>query len=675
MSALDRRAFLKGLAATATGAAVVPGTAVADRRDQQRDGVWREAPCTLCSAGCGLLVRVENGRAAAVKGNPDSAVSRGLACAKGYHAVQMLYGRDRITHASIRRGGARVRIALPDALDLVTQRLQETLDRHGGGAVALYGSGQWTDRDAAAATQFGRALGSRYVDTEASLYAASSAAGRLSTFGADHAIGSIDDIDNADVFVLWNHNMAETDPVLFSRMLARRRTDPGVRIIDVTTRTARTSYAADRSILYAPGTELVILNALCGELIRRRLIDREFVDAQLAFRRGRTSPGDGRERLVEDEPVSVSFADLARFLEAYTIDHARHVSGMAAEDVRWLAAVYGDRSRRVTSVWGDGVNAHARGTWVNTALHNVHLLTGRIDSPGDAALSLSRRSLVHARPSDGALPMFRAVESGAVRFLWIQSADPMLNLPNLRRFRQAATAEGLFVVVSDAYPTPTTDIADVVLPSALWIERDGSVIDGRGDAQPLGALVRPPGDARTEAWQMAEVARRLGRPIALTATAAAGTRPAGADTIDDGRPRIWLRPHEAPPEPADAEYPFTLAIGAVLEHADAASLTRRVPVLHRAVPHAYVELNREDAEGLGIRSGERVRLVSRRASLDIEARVDVRSQPPRGQLFVPRFDEAHPVNVLTLDTACPVSGQPDYRAAVRVVRIAGGAGP
>jgi nitrate reductase NapA len=663
MSGIDRRGFLKGLAAAGIGTVVTPQPGVG--AVARADVVWKQAPCTLCAVGCGLLVGIENGRAVAVRGDPDSAVSRGLACAKGYHAVQMLYGRDRLVRARVRRGVTLVDAPLDDALDTVARALRDTLDAHGADSVAVFGSSQWTDADAAAAAAFCRAVGTEWLDTETSLYSASAAAGRSGSLGPTDA-GDTSSLEDADVFVLWNHNMAETDPVLFSRLLARRRTDAGVRIIDVTTRTARTSYAADRSLIYAPGTELTLLNAICAELIRRRLIDRTFVDAGVTIRRGRTQLGDGLRGVAEEEAADASFADLVRFLEPYTPERAQQVTGIPAADVRWLAEQYGNRARRVTSLWGDGVNGHVRGTWVNNALHNVHLLTGRTGA-GNAALSLSGRAPVDAGPGRGPLSMFRRLDEGALRFLWVQSADPMLTLPNLRRYRRAASRDDVFIVVSDAYPTATTDIANVVLPSALWIERTGSRMNAQGGAQALGGLLRAPGDALGEARQLAEVARRAGRAIVPAELAPASTPAATPDSA--GRATVWLRPQEAGTETTDRQYPFTLHTGAVLEHAAVAALTRRVPALHRAMPRAYVELHHDDARDLGVRTGERVRLVSRRGSLELEARVDLRSQPARGQLFVPRFDEAHPINLLTLDTCCPLSGQPDYGAAIRIERI------
>lgn len=755
---LDRRSFLKGAAAVTAAAAVLPS--VAEGEVPQRAVEWKRAPCRLCGVGCGLLIGVQGGRAVAVKGDPESPVSRGTACVKGYYAVQALYGRDRITRAMIRREGALAAATIGDALDVVAGRIRDAMQRHGPDSVALYGSAQWTAADALVAVRLFRGvIGTRHADTSARLYTASADAGFVSTFGRAAAPGGYDDIEQADVFVLWDVNLAETDPVLFSRILERRRTSPAVRIVDLATRTTRTSYAADRALLFAPHADLAIANGVCHELVTSRAVRRDFVDRYVAFRRGATGIGDGRsgEALLAEQPEAVSWEAFEKFLEDYAPERTERISGLAAADVRWLATLYADPARRVMTLWGASVNQRARGTWINNALHNIHLLVGKVATPGNAALPVSgapggtailddpfghapatvapapaaadaalgtdRPAGPRARP---ALALFRALERGEIRVLWIQAANPMVSLPHLSRFRNAARRGGAFVVVSEAYPTATTDVADVVLPAALWIERDGVFVNGERRIQHFGQLVRPPGDCLSDARQMLEVARRLGDtarlpwdPAALTAQtwealrrdrahaslalpamdalqASAGVRwpaPAGQETAwrynaaydpaadrahgafdfyghDDHRAWIWLRPYEPPPESPDRTYPFWFSTGRVVEHWGTGTLTRRIPTLHRAVPRGYVEVNRDDARRLGIRDGDTVRLTSRRGSVELEARLDYRSQPPRGRLFAPSFDEGAAVNFLTLDAACPISGQPDYSAcAVRLERV------
>jgi nitrate reductase NapA len=769
MSSTDRRAFLKRTAmasAAAAAAALMPDVVFGDHV-KQYDGqlVWKKTPCRFCGVGCGLLVAIERGRAVAVRGDPDSPVSRGLACVKGYHAVQALYGQDRLTRAMVRRGGRLVPVPMHEALDLVARTLQDTIAAHGKDSVAMYGSGQWTIPAGYVASKlFKGGLRTNNLEANARLCMSSAVTGFLTSFGLDEPMGCYEDIDNADVFVLWGANMAEMHPVLFSRMLERRQNRPTVRIIDVATRTTRTSYAADRSLLFAPQSDLAIANAICHEIVARNAVNQDFIDRHVSFKKGKTAIGYGLadDFSFTDEVSDASWSEYVDFLADYTPERAEEISGLPAADIRWLASLYADRSRKVMSLWCMGFNQHTRGTWINNLVYNIHLLVGKIASPGNSPFSLTGQpsacgtvrevgTLTHAlprgvvtneedrrfaadiwgvpeqnidpRPTHHTVSMFRALDRGEIRFLWVQGTNPMVTMPNLNRYRAGAAKDGRFLVVSDVYPTPTTDLADVVLPAALWIEQEGLFGNSERRTQHFEQMVDPPGEAMSDAWQLIEVARRMGlgalfpwdydshiegiwneytrfhdnpkhrmAPLAElraspgimwpyvdgqetkwrynTAHDPAADAERGAFDFygnPDHRAWIWLRPWEPPPEVPDAEYPYWLNTGRVLEHWHTGSLTRRIPTLHRAVPRAYVEIHREDARAIGIRNGEMVRLVSRRGAMEIQARIDYRAQPPRGQVFVPFFDESLLVNELTLDAYCPISAQPDYKkCAVRV---------
>jgi nitrate reductase (cytochrome) len=769
MRNMDRRRFLVSAAAAsaATAAALAPGAlfgGVGAAPGPSTGPEWRRAPCNLCGTGCGLLIGTQGGRAVAVRGDPEAGANRGLACVKGYLAIQALYGRDRLTQASVKRQGTPVETPLSEALDLVAARLADTVRRHGPGSVAIYGSGQWSVPAAYAAVKlFKGGLGSPNVETSARLSSGSAQAGCLSTFGAEGVVGGFDDIESADVLVLWGTNLAEAHPVLFSRVLERRRLSPGVRIVTLGTRTTRTSYAADRALLCHPGAGLVLANAIAREIVARGAVDREFIDRHVSFRRGSDAPGMPIPGAEAGAPAS--WSAYVRFLEEYTPERAERVSGLPAAEIRWLASLYADRARRVTTLWDEEVNQHARGTWLNNLLYNLHLLVGKVATPGNSPLPLAsqpsaggsgsevgafaeglpagdvRREAdraraariwgvpverIPSRPGPDPLTLFRRVQQGEIRFLWVQASNPLVTLPRLAEQRRALEGEGCFLVVSDAYPTRTTAAADVVLPAALWVESAGVYGSGERRTQHFPQMLRPPGAATGDAHQVAAVARRLGfgalfpwpderlveglwseyarfrerpdqRPATLAelrlgpglrwpyvegretlrryATAADPAADPARGTFDfygtpDHRARIWLRPHQPAAETPDGEFPFWLSVGPVLEHAGSGTLTRRVPDLHRAMPGGYVEIHREDARGLGIRAGETVRLVSRRGSLRLPARIDHRSQPPRGQVFVPNFDDGLPVNLLTGDTACPQSGQPATRWAVRLERVA-----
>ena len=325
--------------------------------------------------------------------------------------------------------------------------------------------------------------------------------------------------------------------------------------------------------------------------------------------------------------------------------------------------------------------------------------------------------------------MFRALARKDVKAIWIQCTNPWVTMPNLDRIAKAR-GDGRFIVVSDIYPTPTTDMADLILPAAAWIEREGCFGNSERRTQHWSKMVEPPGEAREDAWQVMEVARRMGMGHLFpyseenwheemfeeyrSFTLGVGKDLASYEDLKktrgmlwpvvDGKETryryaakydpyvkkangvhfykakkfgekaaVWLRPYHAPPEMPDAEYPFVLGTGRVLEHWHTGSMTRRIPQLHQAVPEAYVEINRADAVELGVKDGDMVRVRTRRGAIELEARIDGRGKPPRGQVFVPFFDEKHLINRITLDMMDNISKEPDYKKSTCNIERVGGA--
>ncbi len=769
---ITRRDFLKKMATTsaaATAYSLFPGIAFSGL-DAFNSGTsklaWKKTPCRFCGVGCGLLVGIQKGKAIAVKGDPSSPVNRGLCCVKGYHSIQALYGKDRLKKALIRKNGKLVEVPIQKALDIVAQKMKSTIESHGKDSVSIYGSGQWTIPDGYVASKLMKgAIGSNNLEANARLCMASAVTGFITTFGLDEPMGCYEDIDHANTFVLWGNNMAENHPVLFSRLLERKQKQKDIVIVDLATRTTRTSFASDRSILFNPQTDLAIANAICYELIRTERVNWDFVNKHCSFKKGKTNIGYGLEEhfKFKDKAQDNSLKEYKHFLKDYAPEKVEALTGVSAKDLRFLASLYGDANRKVMSFWCMGFNQHTRGTWINNLIYNIHLLAGKISTPGNSPFSLTGQpsacgtvrevgTLTHKlphgvvmskkarklaakiwnvplkrippKPTHHTVSMFRALDRGDIRFMWIQVTNPMVTMPKLSRYRDGALKKDRFVVVSDVYPTPTTDIADVVLPSAMWFEQEGMFGNSERRTQHFERLLEPPEDAMSDTWQLIEVARKMGfkklfpwgketyiqdiwneyrkfhdspkhamapyeelkkkpgvmwpfvkgketkwRYHGKTDPAAQG------DTFDfygkpDHRAWIWQRPYEPPPEMPDQKYPFWLNTGRVIEHWHSGSMTRRIPVLHKAVPHSYVELHPQDAKKLGIQHGEQVRLVSRRGSLELSASINQRARPAPGQVFVPFFDEGKLINELTLDAYCPISKQPDYKkCAVRVEKI------
>jgi nitrate reductase NapA len=779
---MNRRHFLINLGlvsgAAACGCGGSPPAPLGPPGPSEADLLWGKAPCRYCGTGCGVEVGVRDGKVLAVRGDTASPVNRGLLCVKGYHLPAMLYGKDRLTRPLKRdpHGNGFAPISWDEALDLIARNYRETLDQHGPDAVGIYGSGQWTVFDGYAALKWFKAgLRSNNVEPNARLCMASAVSGFLTQFQSDEPMGCYDDFEVADDFVLWGNNMAEMHPVLFGRILEHRRKHPQVRVIDVATRRTQTTDFADAYVEFRPGTDLALANGILHLLVARGQVNEAFVKENVVFKRGiedlqKIGYGCYKEQAdhytFEDQGRDSSLDELRTFLADYAPEKVSAVSGVPEAQIRLLADLYGDANRGTVSLWCMGVNQHVRGTWMNNLITDLHLITGKICRPGSNPLSLTGQpsacgtvrevgTLQNRLPADmvvtnpdhrkkaeeiwgvppGTIPempglhtldLFRALMRGEVKALWVQTTNPWVTLPNLHRFERKPN-DGLFIVVSDIYPTPTTAVADVVLPSAAWVEREGMFGNTERRTQHWDKLVDPPGEAKEDAWQIIEVAKRMGlghlfpwpdddwhRPMFeeyRRFTLGAGKDLATYDQLRatrglrwpvvDGketryryaaghdpyvkkakgahfykakgygeRAAFWLRPYQPPAEIPDEEYPFWLTTGRVLEHWHTGSMTRRVKQLHDAARRAYVEMNRADATALGVTTGDVVRVVSRRGKLELPVQVDGRGRPPRGVLFVPFFDEGKLVNRLTLDAMDNISKEPDFKkCAVRVERV------
>ena len=844
---IDRRTLLKASAMAAAVAlidlpananAAEPTTAPVD------DGVaWNKAPCRFCGTGCGVLLGVKDGRIVGVQGDPKAEVNKGLCCMKGYHVGLILYGQDRLTTPRLRQAdGSYQDISWDEAIALVASKIAAAPERF-----AFYGSGQHTIPEGYASNKFVKAgLGHNHIDPNARLCMASAAAGYNATYGVDEPAGCYDDLDHCSVLISWGNNPAEMHPVLFSRVMDRRLKGEKVLFIDLTTRRTRSSELADHVAFFTPNSDLAIANGIAHLLVQAGFLDKPWVQDfyRLRQRIADYAP-DASKRDVYDaeaiKPQNLAGKDMSReeyiaALAPYTPEAVEKMSGVPAALIRLIAEKMADPAERVLSWWCMGPNQHIRGTAMNSLLHSIHHLAGQWGKPGASALSLTGQpsacgtarevgTFAHLLP--GHLPLINAhyreiaeelwhlpkgrlnpkigfhtvkmwdefcKADGAISTLWVQVTNPGQTLPNRHQlFLEKAKHPEKFLIVSDVYPTATTALADLILPSAMYVEKNGMYGNAERRTQQWLKMVPPPGAARDDCWQLLAVshamfekgfagmrdkdgdwlfARALKnadgtlppvwkwehyydvnvdqrlfeeyRPftkvkhkdlapyevyatthgglrwpvvqdtagawqevryrfvagmdpyVSVTAaTVTAASLAAGAaakpdpswrvneglsappqpsptfqfyhSNTKDGKAFIWFHPFEQAPELPDAEYPFWLCTGRVIEHWHSGSMTMRVPQLRRSMPHAYIELHPEDAQRIGVSSGQNVTVESRRGSLTLPAWINGRGKPPVGSVFVPFFDERFFINELTLHSHDPFSKQPDFKkCAVRI---------
>ena len=570
---LSRRDLIKanaaGIAALAANVGAPAGAQPVAGSVEALQITWSKAPCRFCGTGCGVMVGVKDGRVIATHGDTKAEVNRGMNCVKGYFLSKIMYGADRLTQPLLRKkGGVYAKdgeftpVSWDEAFDTMTRQLKRVLRQKDPTSIGMFGSGQWTIFEGYAATKLMRAgFRSNNLDPNARHCMASAAVAFMRTFGMDEPMGCYDDFEAADAFVLWGSNMAEMHPILWTRVADRRLGHPHVKVAVLSTFTHRSSDLADIPIVFKPGTDLAILNYIANHIITTGRVNKDFVGKHTTFVKGATEigyglrPDDPREmkaRKAENPAATtpIDFEAYAAFVKDYTLEKVAALSGVEAGFLQQLAELYADPKRKVMSLWTMGFNQHVRGVWANQLVYNLHLLTGKISEPGNSPFSLTGQpsacgtarevgTFAHRLPADMVVtnpehrkhaeeiwriphgiiperPGYHAVEQdrmlrdGELNFYWIQVNNNLQAAPN----STSETYPGYrspenFIVVSDAYPTVTAMAADLILPAAMWVEKEGAYGNAERRTHVWHQLVNAKGEARSDLWQMMEFSKRF----------------------------------------------------------------------------------------------------------------------------------------------------------------------
>jgi nitrate reductase NapA len=425
----------------------------------------------------------------------------------------------------------------------------------------MFGSGQWTTMEGYAALKLMKAgFRSNNLEPNARHCMASAVGGFMRTFGIDEPMGCYDDIEETDAFVLWGSNMAEMHPVLWTRITDRRLSASHVKVAVLSTFEHRCFDLADMGLVFTPQTDLAILNYIANYIIKTDRVNQDFVSKHTNFRRGDTDIGYG---LRDEHPLQqaaanpnsggsqpMSFDEYAEFVSDYDEDTVSKLSGVSVEKLRALAELYADPDRKVVSYWTMGVNQHTRGVWCNNLIYNIHLLTGKISTPGSGPFSLTGQpsacgtarevgTFAHRLPADMVVkneahrkiaekiwqlpagtivgkPGFHAalqnrkLKDGDINAYWVQCNNNMQAAANLNEegypgYRNPDN----FIVVSDPYPTVTAEAADLILPTAMWVEKEGVYGNSERRTQSWYQMIEPPGESRSDMWQIIEFSKRF----------------------------------------------------------------------------------------------------------------------------------------------------------------------
>ncbi len=572
---LTRRDFIKSnaiAAAAATAGVTVPAgkTALAGEDAGVR---WDKAACRYCGTGCSVLIGTKDGKVVASQGDPDAPVNKGLNCIKGYFLPKILYGQDRLTQPLMRKKNGKFDkngdfepVSWEEAFKTMAEKFVKARKEKGPKGIGMFGSGQWTVWEGYAASKLIKAgFRSNSLEPNARHCMASAVGAFIRGFGIDEPMGCYDDLEHADVFVLWGSNMAEMHPILWSRLTDTRLTKPGCEVHVLSTYKHRCFELADNGMVFKPQTDLAILNFIANYIIQNKAYNKEFIEKHVQFNKTPTDigyglrPEDPREKKAKNRAkgklTKITFEEYAKSVEPYTVEYASKLSGVPKKNLLRLAKAYADPKKKVSSYWTMGFNQHTRGVWVNGLLYNVHLLMGKISEPGNSPFSLTGQpsacgtarevgTFTHRLPADlvvksdahckfaekvwklpeGTIPrakdpkmgktlihavaMHRALKDGKMNCFWVMCNNNMqaaanMNVESYPGWRNPDN----FIVVSDPYPTVSAQAADLILPTAMWIEKEGAYGNAERRTQFWRQQVKAPGDAKSDLWQIMEFSK------------------------------------------------------------------------------------------------------------------------------------------------------------------------
>lgn len=687
---------------------------------------WKYATCGYCSTGCSLEIGIdEKGTPVATRGAAGADVNRGKACIKGIFEHELFTSAGRGTKALLRLNRLEPwqEASWDEALDKTASEIKRIQAAYGRDSFAIVSTGQLLTEEFYTLGKLTRGcIGTNNYDGNTTLCMASAVSGYKRSFGSDGPPGCYDDFDHTECLMAFGSNLPEQHPIIYWR-LKEAREKRKFPLIVVDPRVTMFAQMADIHLAITPGTDLVLLNAMAQVIIAEELENRDYI----------TSHCEQANDFIE-------------VIEQYDPETAARICGIDADTIRLVARTYA-KAGAAMSIWTMGINQSTHGSDGVAAINNLNLITGNIGKKGGTSLSITGQcNAMGTREwsSCSGLPGYRllendqhrkeiadfwgidedffpagrgltetdifpAIETGAIKGLWLVATNPMTSMPNTPRIRK--TLEKLeCLVVQDCYQdVETTDYAHIYLPGAIWAEKAGVFTNTERRVNYVSKITEPPGDAKPDFWIFNELAKRFdnGAKINFPATTSeifdemralskgrlcdisgmshhkiqqhSGLQwpcregdeqgdqrlyTGGGFCHNGGKAKILALPFVNNNEIPCEDYPFWLNSGRLVEHFHSRTKTGKIGNLNKFHPTPFMEINPDAAHALGVNHGEFVRLVSKRGDAVVLAQLTHRV--PRNMVFIP-FHFHDCVNRLTLGLLDPHSRQPAFKqASVRI---------
>lgn len=687
---------------------------------------WVSTTCGYCSVGCGMFLGVKDGRAVSVRGNPDHPVNLGKLCPKGLSEHYTLEAPNRARTPLLKKKGNLVPVCWDEALDTLVQQFRSTQERFGLDSLGVISTGQLVTEEFYALgklVQLG--FGTKNYDGNTTLCMASAVSGYKRSFGSDGPPGAYEDLQKADVIFLIGANIADNHPILCQHLEA----NPGKTLIVADPRVTKTAMMADLFLPLKPRSDIALINGIIHVLIQTGQIDCEFIANHTS-----------------------GFPELAKFVEKYTPQYASEITGLTEDLILKTAYLYGNAQAAFIG-WTMGVNHSTQGAETVNAINNLALITGNIGRAGASPFSITGQCNAMGTREAGftsSLPGYRKFESSKdreelaslwnvsadriptsrglaypdiieaavskkIRALWVIATNPIVSYPNLDVLMQGLETLDFLVVQDGFHPTPTSRLANLVLPAAIWGEKEGTYTNSERRVNKVNRGCDPPGEAKSDFEIFLAIAKRLGCreelfpewnsplhafeewkqvskgrlcdysgltyelieqhngiqwPFPEGSSEVKTTRlyEDGNFATEDGKAKLFCIDWTAFPEQPNQQYPFVLNTGRTVEHWHTRTKTGQVPILQRMSPSAWLEMNTRDAQALRLKPHDRVDVISRRGRVrNVELRVTEIVAP--GQVFMPfHFAETN-ANQVTQSAFDPISREPNYKQCAVAIQL------
>ncbi|MGL2995121.1 molybdopterin-dependent oxidoreductase [Flavobacterium sp. TSSA_36] len=682
--------------------------------------------CSYCGVGCGILVTNDAKKGVSVKGDPNHPVNKGMLCSKGMNLHYVANDTsDRILYPEMRwsRNQPLERINWDQALDRAAAVFSTIIKKHGPDSVGFYISGQCLTEEYYLVNKLVKGfLKTNNIDTNSRLCMSSAVAGYKKTFGEDSVPIAYEDIELADTFLITGANPAWCHPILFRRIEQHKANNAKVKIIVIDPRKTDSALNADLHLQIIPGTDIVLYHALAKRIIEKGYTDLDFI-------KNHTENYQAYKALVG----------------ASSLEKASKLCGVSVNDIK-LAADWIGKAKGFLSLWAMGLNQSAIGVDKNTALLNLSLLTGQVGKPGSGPFSLTGQpnamggrevggmanllaahkelnnpihrkevadfwgvSDISEQPGLTATEMFDALASGKMKAIWIICTNPLVSLPDSRRVEKALE-NAKFVVVQDiSHRSDTTKYADLLLPAAGWLEKEGTMTNSERRISYLAQGINPPGEALPDVEILTRFAKKMnfsGFDYAKTEEIFREhtllTKNTNLDIsflnynrlqnegtfqwpVPDyghpGTPRLFTDKKFYTPsqkaifniptaientsEAPSAEFPFILTTGRIRDQWHTMTKTGKVSRLMTHIPSPVLDINAIDAYKEGIKSGDIVVVTSKNGSVRVKAKVS--NAIRESVVFLPMHwgkqldNDLNRTNNLTNILVDPISKEPDFK--------------